>query len=256
VGPGDQGRARTALFLHWLAGDREAAMEELRNSPQLLAPGRLPAAEARLLALMAAYAGEPYLAVTLLRQLKGGSGFPASMRWNHPLVYGAEALEAYRLHGIPPQLTLSVIRQESAFQRHAISRSNARGLMQVLPSTAQRLSGILGEGELREERLFDPDLNIRYGTHYLGLLMDSFGEAPLALAAYNGGPYNVLSLIRARKGMTLDLFIETFPFTETSAYVRQVLLSVHNYEAAYLGEGRIPDLSGVVPLPRKDPPDF
>ncbi|MDR2338733.1 MAG: lytic transglycosylase domain-containing protein, partial [Deltaproteobacteria bacterium] len=224
AGPGDSGRARAAVFLHWAGGDRESAMDELRHAPQLLKPGRGSESEVKLLSLMAAYSGEPYLAVKLMQGLKGEGAFPLTMRWNHPPAYGSLILEAYRVYGIPPQLTLSVIRTESAFQRHAVSRSNARGLMQLLPSTAQRLATMLGDGQIREEELFEPSLNIRYGAHYLALLLGSFGEPALALASYNGGPYNVMTLLRAREGLPLDLFVETFPFSETANYVRTVLV--------------------------------
>jgi soluble lytic murein transglycosylase len=231
-------------------------MDELRHAPGLLGRGRQGPEEARRLALMAARSGEPYLAVTLMQNLKATGTFPYSMRWNHPLVYSGDVLAAYRLYGLPPQLTLSVIRSESAFQAGAVSRSNARGLMQLLPSTAARLQGMLGDGEIKEEDLFDRGLNIRLGTYYLSLLYDSFKSIPLSIAAYNGGPFNVMSFIRAREGMPMDLFIETFPFTETSTYVRAVLLSVYSYESAYLGEGRLPDLTSKVSLPEKAPPDF
>jgi soluble lytic murein transglycosylase-like protein len=66
----------------------------------------------------------------------------------------------------------------------------------------------------------------------------------------------VEKLLKARHGLALDLFIETFPFTETSNYVRGVLASNYSYEAAYLGEGNYPDLTHGVPLPKSTPPAF
>jgi soluble lytic murein transglycosylase-like protein len=65
-----------------------------------------------------------------------------------------------------------------------------------------------------------------------------------------------MTLLRAREGLPLDLFVETFPFSETANYVRTVLVSVHSYEAAYLGEGRLPDLTRNVRIPSVEPPDF
>jgi soluble lytic murein transglycosylase len=256
AGPGEEGRARAAIFLHWEAGDRAAAMDELRHSRELLKTGGGGGDFARRLSLMAAYAGEPRLAVLLMRNFKAGPVYPENTRWNHPLVFGGEILEAYRLYGIPPQLVLALIRSESAFQSGAVSRSNARGLTQLLPATAERIAELLGEEPVNEEELFDPEINIRYGTFYLSLLLDSFQSLPLALASYNGGPRNVLRTVKAREGLAEDVFVETFPFPETSAYVRNVLSAAHAYELAYLGEGAGPDLSRPVKLPEKSPPDF
>jgi soluble lytic murein transglycosylase len=172
------------------------------------------------------------------------------------LAYGRDVIRAYRDYGLPPQLTLSVIRTESAFQKDAISVSNARGLMRLLPSTAEKLAALLEEPAPRDEDLFGVTLNIRYGAYYLSLLTESFGSVPMALAAYNGGPFNMESLIASRGPMPLDLFVETLPFSETSNYVRRVLENVFIYESAYLGEANYPDLSGKVSPPVTPPPPF
>jgi tetratricopeptide (TPR) repeat protein len=256
VGQGDQGRAKASIFTYFEGGDHASAMDELRHSGHILGLKGQSSEDVKLLTLMAAYSGEPHLAVTLMQNFKTQSEFPVTMRWNHPVVFNEELLSAYRRYGLPPQVTLSVIRTESAFQRDAVSRSNARGLMQLLPSTAQRLSEILGESSIHEEDLFLADKNIRYGTFYLSLLIRSFKSLALALCGYNGGPHNVLSSIAAREGLPQDLFIETFPFTETSNYVRTVLLSVYSYELAYLGVAKYPDLTKKVSLPEIPPPDF
>jgi soluble lytic murein transglycosylase-like protein len=256
AGQGDLGRAKASIFLYFEGGDYQSAMEELMNARELMRQKATSREDNILMALMAAYSNEANLAVRLMQNLKSTNEFPSSMRWNHPVVYSEELLYAYRLYGIPPQVTLSVIRTESAFQRQAVSRSNARGLMQLLPSTAMRLSELLGEPSIREEELFQIDHNIRYGTYYLSLLIRSFKSLPLALCGYNGGPFNVLYSIKAREGMPLDLFIETFPFTETSNYVRGVLSNINSYELAYLGVAKYPDLTGKVSLPKTPPPDF
>ncbi|MDR2612946.1 MAG: transglycosylase SLT domain-containing protein [Deltaproteobacteria bacterium] len=255
---GDPARARASAFRHHWRGDFASAVMELRQSPGAVPRrGEVGSEERAHLLALVADARDYGLATEILGGFPlEGRPPPPPLRWNHPPAFGREALHAWRRWGVPPQLTLAVIRTESAFRSDAVSASNARGLMQILPSTAERIAGLLGEKAPRDEDLFDPALNIRYGTSYLGMLLDSFGSVPLALAAYNGGPFNMASLLSAREGLALDLFVETLPFAETSAYVRRAVESKYAYEEAYLGAGVLPDLGVPVRIPERKPPDF
>jgi hypothetical protein len=108
-----------------------------------------------------------------------------------------------RQHQLHPALIRAVIKAESGFDPHAVSRAGAVGLMQLMPQTAARM-------DVRD--LYDPEDNIGGGTKYLRQLLDRFrGNLPLALAAYNAGE-NVVDRYR-----TLP------PYTETRQYVRKVL---------------------------------
>jgi hypothetical protein len=111
--------------------------------------------------------------------------------------------EAAREHRIDPALIAAVIRVESNFVARAVSRKGARGLMQLMPSTARRL-GV--------RRAFDPRENIRGGAAYLAELAERFGEraADRILAAYNAGERAVESY----GGIP--------PYRETRDYVRKV----------------------------------
>jgi soluble lytic murein transglycosylase-like protein len=256
AGRGDLDRARAAVE-HWLAaGDEPAALAELAAYGETLLPARTPGADpfAAACVLLAARGGRPGLAVRLLGRLAtprdGGD------RWNHPLALSPQVLRAWRSHGLSPQLTLSVVRAESAFEAEAVSTSNARGLMQLLPATAERLASLAGEAKPREEALFEPDLNMRYGTSYLSSLLQGFGNPALALAAYNGGPFNIATYMEALPDRPLDLFIDTLPFAESSNYVKKVLESVAVYESAYLGRYNVLDFSRPVGRPPGPTPDF
>jgi soluble lytic murein transglycosylase-like protein len=89
-------------------------------------------------------------------------------------------------YDVPTSLVLGVIRQESNFDREAISIAGARGLMQVLPSTANDIQSILGVKTYSPSR---PSHNVRFGVFYLARMLHSFeDEEDLALAAYNAGP--------------------------------------------------------------------
>jgi len=108
-----------------------------------------------------------------------------------------------RQHQLHPALIRAVIKAESNFDPHAISRAGAVGLMQLMPQTAVRL-------DVRD--LYDPDDNVGGGTKYLRQLLDRFhGNLPLALAAYNAGE-NVVDRYQALP-----------PIDETRQYVRKVL---------------------------------
>ena len=105
--------------------------------------------------------------------------------------------------GVDPALVKAIIRAESNFNRHAVSRKGAQGLMQLMPGTAGRYA--VGNA-------FDPAENIRGGVRYLRFLQDRFpGQLHLAVAAYNAGENAVLK----HNGIP--------PYAETRQYVARVL---------------------------------
>lgn len=155
---------------------------------------------------------------------------------------GALSAYAYPLVDLPDgpanadrALVLALIRQESGFDRRAVSGSNAQGMMQLLPSTAESVARKLGIAYSRDRLTDDPVYNIRLGSAYFADLLDRFdGAAALALAGYNGGPRNVdrwLALYGdPRKGeIALDDWIESIPYAETRNYVQRVLEAVPVY---------------------------
>ena len=149
-------------------------------------------------------------------------------------------------------LVLSVIRQESGFDRAAISRAGARGMMQLMPATAQQIAKGLSEPYSRSRLLTDPGYNIRLGGGYLAQMLKRFdGSAPLALAAYNAGPHRVVRWVKEfgdpRTGdiQMLD-WIETIPFSETRNYVQRVLEAVPVYRHL-LSDTQLAE-TGITPL--------
>ncbi len=141
-----------------------------------------------------------------------------------------------------PSLVLGVTRQESSFDPLARSGAGARGMMQLMPATAQvvaRRSG-LGVGSLD-----DPDYNIKVGSTYLGQLIDQFsGSYVMATAAYNAGPGRPVQWVgqcgdpRSSTSDPLD-FIECIPFSETRDYVMRVMEAAQVYRARLNG-GKAP----------------
>lgn len=156
--------------------------------------------------------------------------------WNlmFPRLYWSQIQRVAAEQNIDPYLVLSVIRQESAFQRYALSRADARGLMQVVPSTGRELYRKLHGESLRSDQLFDPELNITLGTLYLTRLLRLYdGNLVLALASYNAGMGRVRQWRQKISERDWDEFVENIPFTETRGYVKNVLRNYHAYQKLY-----------------------
>jgi hypothetical protein len=108
-----------------------------------------------------------------------------------------------RRYGVDASMVSALIRAESNFEPRAVSRKGARGLMQLMPATARRLS---------LDRPFDPAANVRAGVRYLKELMDRFDHRPdLVLAAYNAGENAV------------ENYGGVPPYRETQGYVKRIL---------------------------------
>jgi soluble lytic murein transglycosylase len=147
-----------------------------------------------------------------------------------------EALDAAsRESGLPPLFVCSVIRQESLWDRSAVSRSGALGLMQLMPPTARAVAASAGLEAFTPERACDPEWNLRAGSFYLASMLRRYrGRPHAALAAYNAGPKRADDWL-ARSGAPLeaDLWIESIPFRETRSYVRRILLNLWEYGRIY-----------------------
>ncbi len=153
----------------------------------------------------------------------------------YPAVYSDIVDRISDDYNIDPLVILSVMREESRFNRKAISRSGALGLMQLMPFTAQRLAKTLGyeTGLLSDNEIMKPDLNITLGGYYLGQLLGEFGSVPMAVAAYNAGENAVRRWLEANQYNEVDVFIEDIPYKETRLYVKKVLRSYFKYLDIY-----------------------
>ncbi|MCZ6637375.1 MAG: lytic transglycosylase domain-containing protein, partial [Alphaproteobacteria bacterium] len=149
-------------------------------------------------------------------------------------------------NGVEPGLILALMRQESAFDPGAVSRSGARGLMQLMPATAKAVARGLNLPFSRKRLLNDWDYNLTIGTTYLSEVLSSFGGTyVLALAGYNAGPTRVKRWLnrfgdfRTDKIDAVD-WIEMIPVNETRNYVQRVIENLQVYRAI-LGNRRIAD---------------
>jgi soluble lytic murein transglycosylase len=175
--------------------------------------------------------GETYRAMRVLkRAIPFATSAPiksiplAYWRILFPEVYWDTIQAESAKNGLDPYLVASLIRQESEFNPSAISKANAYGLMQLLPSVGQQMAKEEGLGRIETRQLLDPILNIRLGTRYLRQTMDKFGRVPeYALAAYNAGDNRVTDWQAAGPYHGIDEFVESIPFTETREYVQGIL---------------------------------
>jgi soluble lytic murein transglycosylase len=154
-----------------------------------------------------------------------------------PLLWWKELRSVADTTRLDPYLVAGLIRQESEFDPRARSRSNARGLMQLLPSTARYMSRRIPDRRTRSytlASLYSPEINLIYGIHYLREVLDQFnGTVEHALAGYNAGPRRVVQWTSEGGFGEPAEFVESIPITETREYVQAVLRNAALYRKLY-----------------------
>ena len=139
-------------------------------------------------------------------------------RVRYPMKYEQIVRGHARNYELDPALLAAVIYQESKFRSDAKSSSGAIGLMQLQPETAKGIAIRTGGSRFQTSDLYNPEINVRYGSWYLRHLLDKYdGDLRKALAAYNGGQGNV------------DRGIQ---YAETKAYVDRVRQLEERYARA------------------------
>lgn len=141
-------------------------------------------------------------------------------------------------YGIHPVLFRSLTRQESGYSLRAVSTSNALGLMQMIPPTAQEVAKKLNLKIELPEDMFRPEVNIPMGTFYVSQMLGQFeNNIPFALAAYNAGPYRMRNWLQGRSEVSDllsrpssapedEIWFDELPWSETSFYVKAILRNV------------------------------
>lgn len=141
--------------------------------------------------------------------------------------YYKEYVDIYtREYGVEDSLVYSIIRQESHFNKNVISTASAYGLMQMIIPTARKF-----DVNIKPIELLIPENSIKYGTHYLSLLLSDYkGSIATTAASYNGGPGNVKKWKLDENG---DIIIDSITFTETQKYVEKVMNNYLKYKRIY-----------------------
>lgn len=162
------------------------------------------------------------------------SSAPAIDRILYPYPYRDIIESDAAQFGVDPLLVAAVIREESKFISQSESHKGAKGLMQLMPSTAQAIADSLNDKTYSEESLLDPEKNILYGTWYLASLQKVFAnDIVLVTAAYNGGRGHVQEWIDSGQIDPDNIRLEDIPFKETRDYVGRVMKSYEKYKKYY-----------------------
>lgn len=152
----------------------------------------------------------------------------------YPFPYQNAIVTQGRLRGVDPDLLAAIIREESRFDRDALSPAAARGLTQLTVPTARKVAAQIDVGKIDPEDLYRPEISAALGASYLGTLLKAFrGSDALAVAAYNAGePQARLWRSYCYSPEMEELFTKV-GFRETRAYLRRVLTSRAHYAELY-----------------------
>jgi soluble lytic murein transglycosylase len=232
----DRDLARPRILLE--AGLMEEARSELSRLSKRARGLRDRLALAELYANSGEYHRPQRLMVDAYQeQLARGPALEDLELWWHawPAPFEDE-LKGARLAGIetPRELVYAVMREESGYRPKVLSVSGARGLLQLMPDTAERVARQTRLESFVVDDLFLPRVNIRLGSAYLGTLLERFdGRASAAIGSYNAGPHAVARWIDRRSEVDDDLWVEEIPYDQTRGYVKRVLRSVYAYQVLY-----------------------
>jgi soluble lytic murein transglycosylase len=151
-----------------------------------------------------------------------------------PQPYWGDLVADSERNGLDPYLVASLIRQESEFNAGAVSKANAIGLMQLLPSVGKQNAKQEGIKKFQAAELLNPAINLELGTRNLRQVLDRFGgQAEYALAAYNAGDMPVRQWLAVGDYKDVPEFVESIPYTETREYVQAIMRNREMYRALY-----------------------
>ena len=166
------------------------------------------------------------------------------MQLRYPRPFQSIVARASELAQVPPDWILAIMRQESLFRKDAVSRADARGLMQMQPATAAAVARRWHLPVPSRESLFDPAVAVPLGAAYVHELLDRYGhQLELCLAAYNAGPLSVARWLPDQP-VDADAWIENIPYSETRGYVQHIL--EHIVAFAVMRDATPPRLSALL----------
>ncbi len=154
----------------------------------------------------------------------------------YPTKYKEVVIEEAVSLGVDPYLVFAVIKRESRFNKKAVSSKGAKGLMQIMDSTASDVIRTNPNVLSNEDYdIFEPEINISVGVRYLKQLIDRYnGDVVIALCAYNAGLGNVDKWLKD-ESIFQDgkIIVENIPFNETKNYIDIVLKYYAGYKRSY-----------------------
>jgi soluble lytic murein transglycosylase len=174
------------------------------------------------------------LGIVILIVLGVAVSFPKWITFIYPLPHSEIVFAAAKEYKVDPYLVFAIIRAESKFETTAESSVGARGLMQIMPETAQWIAIQMDAENFTADDLHQPAVNIRMGCWYISDLEVEFkGNIPLEVAAYNAGRGKVSQWIKEGQWEGDPVNMAGIPFAETRQYVKNVLNNYAAYKAIY-----------------------
>lgn len=139
----------------------------------------------------------------------------------YPLKYKIQIIEASEKYQLPTHLIASIVLTESSFDKNAISKKGAVGLMQILPSTAKWVCELKGD-KYDQEKLNEVSYNLDIGCYYLKYLINKFESVDTAIVAYNAGEGNVSSWLKNQSLSSDGVTLISIPYKESNNYLKKV----------------------------------
>ncbi|MCA1625837.1 MAG: transglycosylase SLT domain-containing protein, partial [Acidobacteria bacterium] len=152
----------------------------------------------------------------------------------YPAPYAESLLKFAPERQIDPRFVLSIMRQESRFRADVKSNAAARGLMQFISTTADKIASELGKENFKQDELYNPPTAILFGSQYLSKLFRQFPNQPPAVAAsYNGGEDNMVRWLTRAKSDNPDRYVSEILFAQSKDYVYKVMANYRVYQMLY-----------------------
>lgn len=155
------------------------------------------------------------------------------LEWMYPRKYQEQVEKYAKQYQQDPLLIFSIIKAESNFNPEVVSSSGAKGLMQLMDSTAIEIAEKIKD-PIKPQNLFDPEKNIKIGTKYFSDLMTHYNDnILLSLTAYNAGIGNVDEWVKEGIIREDGTDVENIPYQETNMYVRKIIRDYQIYYQLY-----------------------
>jgi soluble lytic murein transglycosylase len=152
----------------------------------------------------------------------------------YPAPYADSLLKYSPERQVDPRFLLSIMRQESRYRADVKSIAAARGLMQFIPSTAERMAGQLNQTNFVPNDLYNPPTAILFGSQYLANIFKEFPNQPQAVAAsYNGGEANMMRWLLRSRSTEPDRYVAEIQFGQSKDYVQKVMANYRVYQTLY-----------------------
>lgn len=152
----------------------------------------------------------------------------------YPAPYADSLLKSAPERNVDPRFALSIMRQESRYRADVKSYAAARGLMQFISDTSNKIAAELNRQNFNQDELYHPPTAILFGSQYLGNLFKQFPNQPQAVAAsYNGGENNMARWLARSKTDVPDRYVPEILFTQSKDYVYKVMANYRVYQTIY-----------------------